>query len=380
MASSNVTRQPSLWWIDAAGIVVCLLASAVGYATLVRPFLQKRAADAALVREIETRQKAVAGLESAAEAARDRVTMAREQLTAGALELESAVHINKRMAGVTEFFSSCALHVDDMQTGRVSNGPQYDLVPIAIVGWGAYPQCVKLLHGLCVKYPDMSVMRIDLAGNRGHARRCRSSASSCSGTRPRAAGCRRQPTRPPATIRCRSLKDRLMNLTKRQQRLLTVVIVSAVGLVMDRTILRPQGGPQAASADATAAAMDAPAAGGAPDQNTPARPPLAERLSNLLAGAPSGPNDVRDPFCLPATWSETAAASAERAPDAVRGFLGKHRLKAVLIQGGVSCAQVDDSYLRPGQYLDGFKLISVDQRSAVFERQGKQAVLELAVE
>ena len=79
-----MTRQPSLWWMDAAGIGVCLLASAVGYVTLVRPFLEKRSAAAALVREVEIRQKAVAGLESAAEAARDRVTMAREQLTAGA--------------------------------------------------------------------------------------------------------------------------------------------------------------------------------------------------------------------------------------------------------------------------------------------------------
>lgn len=170
-----------------------------------------------------------------------------------------------------------------------------------------------------------------------------------------------------------------MNLTKRQQRLLAVVILGAVGLVVDRTILRPQGGPNAASADATAAATDAPA-GAAADQNTPARPPLAERLNNLLAGVPSGPNDVRDPFCLPATWSGTDAVVAEKTPDAVRGFLGKHQLKAVLIQGGVSCAQVDDSYLSPGEYLDGFKLISVDQRSAVFERQGKQAVLEMVVE
>lgn len=167
MASSNGMRPPSLWWMDAAGIGVCLLASAVGYVALVRPFLQKRAAAAALVREVETRQKAVAGLESAGDAARDRVTMARQQLTAGALELESAAHINKRMAAVTEFFSQCALHVDDMQTGRVSNGPQYDLVPIAIVGRGSYPQCVRLLYGLCVKYPDMSVMRVDLAGSRG---------------------------------------------------------------------------------------------------------------------------------------------------------------------------------------------------------------------
>ncbi len=42
--------------------------------------------------------------------------------------------------------------------------------------------------------------------------------------------------------------------------------------------------------------------------------------------------------------------------------------------------QVDDSSLVPGQWLDGFKLISVDRHSAVFEREGKQVVLDLVVQ
>ncbi len=66
---------------------------------------------------------------------------------------------------MTEFFSSCEIHIDDVQTGRVSNGPQYDLVPITILGRSGHRQCVQLLHGLCAKYPDMSVMRIELSGN-----------------------------------------------------------------------------------------------------------------------------------------------------------------------------------------------------------------------
>ena len=52
-----------------------------------------------------------------------------------------------------------------------------------------------------------------------------------------------------------------MNLSKRQKTLLMVVLVGLVGLVVDRTILRPQGGPQAASAGGTETATDAPAAG-----------------------------------------------------------------------------------------------------------------------
>lgn len=167
MVTSNLTKPFRLWWVDAAGIGVCLLASAVGYMALVSPFLQKRAAAANLGGEVATRQKKVAELEAAVEAAKDRLTAAQQQLAASAIQLESAARINKRIAGVTEFFSSCALHVDDVQTGKVSSSPQYDLVPITIVGRGAYPQCARLLQGLCSKYPDISVIRIDLDGNPG---------------------------------------------------------------------------------------------------------------------------------------------------------------------------------------------------------------------
>ncbi len=152
-------------WIDAAGIGAFLLASLLGYATLVHPLLQQRAAAAGMQREVESRQQKARESEAAVAATKERLTAARQELAASAVQLEPATHINKRIAGVTEFFSRCELHIDDVQTGRVSSGPQYDLVPITILGRGGYRQCVQLLHGLCSKYPDMSVMRLELSGN-----------------------------------------------------------------------------------------------------------------------------------------------------------------------------------------------------------------------
>jgi hypothetical protein len=132
---------------------------------LAGPFLQKRSAAAGLHREMETRQKKATEVQSAVVAAKEHLAAAQQRLAESAIQLESAAHINKRIATVTGFFSSCDLHVDDVQTGRVSSGLQYDLVPITIVGRGAHQQCAKLLHGLCSKYPDMSILRIELAGN-----------------------------------------------------------------------------------------------------------------------------------------------------------------------------------------------------------------------
>jgi Tfp pilus assembly protein PilO len=165
MASPSVPKQFRLLWIDAAGIGVCVLVSVAGYLALVNPFLQQRSAATGQSREMETRQKKVTELESSVATVTDRLDAARQQLAASVIQMESGAHINKRIAGVTEFFSGCDLHVDDVQTGRVSSGLQYDLVPITIVGRGAYPQCAKLLHGLCSKYPDMSVMRVELIGS-----------------------------------------------------------------------------------------------------------------------------------------------------------------------------------------------------------------------
>lgn len=172
-----------------------------------------------------------------------------------------------------------------------------------------------------------------------------------------------------------------MNLSKRQKMLSAVFLIGVVGLVADRTILRPQGGPQAASAGSLSAAPGAaaaanPASAPAP---APARAPLAERLNNLLSGQKTEPNELRDPFCLPATWSDAVSVEGPRPADTVRRFLQKHQLNAVGEVQGKAQAQVDDRLLRPGQELDGFTLISVDYHSAVFERDGKQAVLDLIV-
>ncbi len=165
MAVQTMSKCSGLLWIDAAGIGVCLLASWVGYMTLVQPLLRQHAAAAGMQREIQTCRQKAEELEAAVAAARERLTVARQELADGALQLEPAAHVNRRIAGVTEFFSQCELHIDDVQTGRVSNGLQYDLVPITLLGRGGHRQCVRLLHGLCAKYPDMSIMRLELSGN-----------------------------------------------------------------------------------------------------------------------------------------------------------------------------------------------------------------------
>ncbi len=165
MAAPSASQPSGLFWIHAAGLGTCLCLSLIGYLTFVGPFLQQQSTAGNLRQETETGQKKAADLKSAIATGQERLAALQQELAAGAAQLESAAHVNRRIAAVTEFFSACDLHVDDVQTGNVSSGPQYDLVPITIVGRGAYQQCARLLHGVCSEYPDMSILRIDLSGN-----------------------------------------------------------------------------------------------------------------------------------------------------------------------------------------------------------------------
>jgi hypothetical protein len=170
-----------------------------------------------------------------------------------------------------------------------------------------------------------------------------------------------------------------MRLSRRQKILSAVFLIGLAALVADRTVLRPRGGPRAVSADSLAAsAPDARPASHLPAAEVAPPVTVAQRLDKLTSGKEAGSESLRDPFALPPSWSDTTAGNGERTPDATTSFVRKHQFRAVVVRNGESCALVDDSTLTPGQSLDGFTLVAVGPRSALFEGDGKQVVLKLA--
>ena len=167
-----------------------------------------------------------------------------------------------------------------------------------------------------------------------------------------------------------------MTLTKRQKTLLSVFGLGVIALVADRTILRPQGGPAAASASQSSDA-ERPSGGAPASEDQPPPIDMADRLAALWSGQEPDLEQARNPFALPATWFATGGEALDRAPDAVRRFIRTHRLTAIGMQAGESYVMVDDQFLVPGRRIDGFTLVSVAERSALFECEGRQAVLEL---
>lgn len=170
-----------------------------------------------------------------------------------------------------------------------------------------------------------------------------------------------------------------MSLSKRQKMLLAVFLIGLVALVADRTVFRPSGGPRAASADSLPAAVPVVGRSGpVPAADAPPPATVAQRLEKLTSGQQAGSDPLREPFSLPPSWSDTTAGKEERTLDATDVFVRRHQFRALMVRNGQSCALVDDSTLTPGQALDGFTLIAVGPRSALFERDGRQVVLQLA--
>jgi Tfp pilus assembly protein PilO len=164
----NVQRYSWLK-VDAVGIGVCVAVSLVFYWASVQPLLERQRAAAAQRRELNVRQDEAAELKAAVSTMQKRLADAEAERAAGTVRLETATRINTRVAGLTQLLSDCRLEVDDVQTARVSRGPQYDLAPITITGRGSYVSSVRFLRELRSAFPDMSVARIDLTGQPGQA-------------------------------------------------------------------------------------------------------------------------------------------------------------------------------------------------------------------
>ncbi len=170
-----------------------------------------------------------------------------------------------------------------------------------------------------------------------------------------------------------------MNMTKRQKTLLVVFFIGLSALVADRTFLRPQGGATAASAGLLQPAQHPVL----PTDNIPTlaeppvRPGAIKRLSHMWPNQDIAVEQMRDPFSLPSSWSDKVGDDNVRLSTAVARFISGHQLTAVVVDGRESYVLVNDRLLAPGQCLDGFMLVAVGDRSAVFEQDGKRAVLEL---
>ncbi len=97
---------------------------------------------------------------------------------------------------------------------------------------------------------------------------------------------------------------------------------------------------------------------------------LLPAMANLAAAAPAG-HPLRDPFARPAP-AAPASTQVEEAPPAPL------RLRALILNGAHSLANIDGDVLSAGDRGAGYTVLRIDARGALVVRNGRQQLLVMS--
>jgi Tfp pilus assembly protein PilO len=145
------------WKLYASAVMTCVALSAAGYALGVSPAVARAARAASERSELADRRKQVGELSAAATAARTELAATRDALTALPLKLEAATAVNQRLARLADMAAESSLSVAEVRPGTLTEGRDFDSVPVSIAGTGTYPACAAFLHRLHDRFPDTAV-------------------------------------------------------------------------------------------------------------------------------------------------------------------------------------------------------------------------------
>jgi len=184
-----------------------------------------------------------------------------------------------------------------------------------------------------------------------------------------------------------------MVLSKKRKIYVGLLALAAIGLIVDRMVLAPS---EMAPAESVASPMPSRSEDSAPKapallqaaRQTGARqasgPSLAERLQALAEARDLELANVKNAFRTAEPWGvelrTPKPAVIQDDTARIEKFCRDHRLMAVMVASDGGRAIVDGKSYRIGQQLDGFRLISVTERTAVWASGTRRATLTLPVD
>lgn len=181
-------------------------------------------------------------------------------------------------------------------------------------------------------------------------------------------------------------------MTRRRKIMVLVCAIAMAVLIMDRLQLASSGiGPDSAAASEFAdeytvkSNLDGDSDGVL--ARAPVRPEnaLADRLDKFADRNALAAVSTRDAFRPSAVWLSEIVGPSPEAPvaedadkSAAKDFAAKHTLNAVLLRQGGNSAIIDRRCLKIGEKLGDYRLVSVNDRSAVFHAGSVRVTLSLA--
>ena len=191
----------------------------------------------------------------------------------------------------------------------------------------------------------------------------------------------------------------MKKLTKSQRVYMTMLAVALVAFTVDTVFLGGEARVQQAGAETLAIPFTPPAA--PPVEPAPAPDRTASLAEALKACDTEDISQVPEAFEPSASWRETlcppppeptlpgglsvntAEPDTPEAALAVRQaqrFAETHNLMSIIRTSNGGTALVDGQLVQVGRKLDGFTLLRLTERGAVFEAGGKQVELRLSAD
>ena len=182
-----------------------------------------------------------------------------------------------------------------------------------------------------------------------------------------------------------------MKLNRKQQIYIAILALGLIALLLDKTFLSPQeaeGDAQqvrniAPEVAATAQGMHDAITDMEPATPTPSYSTVGMRLARFVEEGKVDPLEMRDAFQPSPAWiSDFESRGGLDSPSSkAEKFISKYRLIGVYSSRGSRFAIIDGDksnvILAIDQEIDGFKLVSVNDRLAVLQNQALTVVLKL---
>lgn len=188
-----------------------------------------------------------------------------------------------------------------------------------------------------------------------------------------------------------------MKLNRKQQVYIGILALGVIAILLDKTLFAPQEAEGGALPVRNAAPQVTAATQGMPDvitdvvpaTPTPAYSTVGMRLARFVEEGKVNPLQMRDAFLPSPAWISAfdSRGSLDSPSTKAADFSLKYRLIGVYSSQGSRYAIIegdkdndgdkDDFILSINEEIDGFKLISVDDRLAVLQNQELKVVLKL---
>ncbi len=165
---NNLTASIKRWWrIDAGGVGVCLVVTALSYLSLVRPVSQMQDESDRLVPLLTHKEQEVRAARASLAQLRTDLDETEMALEGQPLRLESQGQVNTRLARLADLALASGLEIHQMLPDNARTGERYNIVPIKLSGSGDYRKVTGFMRDIHGGFADIAVVEFDLSSNGG---------------------------------------------------------------------------------------------------------------------------------------------------------------------------------------------------------------------